>query len=165
MASSRIWSTWNTFRTRSDTCIYICLFIRVRIFDDLTNSRDAGLTHITKTVRSIFQLKSMAVCRFASQRSYYANIWRCSDPHIGPQTSRLQIIRNHAEWFPYILRWHVRGKLIWFRALVATPEDSSWRVQTCISELIEQPLLMRGSSELSNILCNNLLKFPKCFMI
>ena len=48
------------------------------------------------------------------------------DPHIGPQTSRLQIIRNHAEWFPYILRWHVRGKLIWFQALVAMPsEDSS----------------------------------------
>lgn len=68
------------------------------------------------------------------------------DPHIGPQTSRLQIIRNHAEWFPYILRWHVRGKLIWFLTLVTMlSKDSSWHIQTYILVLIKQLLLIQES--------------------
>lgn len=68
------------------------------------------------------------------------------DPHVGPQTSRLQIIRNHAEWFPYILRWHVRGKLIWFLALVTMlSKDSSRHIQTYILRLIKQLLLIQES--------------------
>lgn len=68
------------------------------------------------------------------------------DPHVGPQTSRLQIIRNHAEWFPYILRWHVRGKLIWFLALVTMlSKDSSRCIQTYILGLIKQLLLIQES--------------------
>jgi len=59
--------------------IYIYSYKSIHIFDGLTNSRDAWINkHITKTVYSIFQLKSMSVCGFASQRSYYANVWRCS---------------------------------------------------------------------------------------
>lgn len=78
------------------------------------------------------------------------------DPHIGPQTSTLQIIRNHAKWFPYILRWHARGKLIWFLASITMPsKDSSWCAQTCILGLIEwyksARLMQRASRQKNNI--------------